>query len=84
MRSRFTDKEGCLCLLTLHGTESVHELRNLRETKASPKWSKWQCTMEKEIAQLRKPGAYSAADLPPGRKAVGCRWVFRIKLDTNG
>ena len=27
---------------------------------------------------------WELSDLPPGSKAIGCRWVFRIKYHTDG
>ena len=78
------DEEHCLCLLTLHGTETPREPRTLKEAQASPEWSHWKDAMDKEIAQFQTRRTYQLTDPPPGRKAIGCRWVFRLKLDENG
>lgn len=37
-----------------------------------------------EIQSLLDNGTWELAKLPPGRKAVGCRWVFAIKRKTDG
>lgn len=71
------DEAHCMCLLTLHGTETVHEPRTLKEAEASPEWPEWKRAMDDEITQLQKLGTYKPADLPQGRKAIGCRRPHR-------
>ncbi len=78
------EEAHCMCLLTLHGTETVHEPRTLSEAQAAPEWPEWKRAMDDEIAQLRKLGTYAPADLPAGRKPIGCRWVYRLKRDSDG
>ena len=36
------------------------------------------------MEQLKNMGTYTLEELPEGRKAVGCRWVYTIKRDLNG
>ena len=78
------DEDLCLCLLMLHGTETPHEPRTLKEAQALPDWPQWSDTMDKEIGQFHTRHTYELTTLPPGRKAIGCRWVFRLKLDEKG
>ena len=40
--------------------------------------------MDAEIRQLNEMGTWEEAELPVGRKAVGCRWVFLRKRDEEG
>ena len=40
--------------------------------------------MKKEIESLRKNDVWELADLPKGRKAVGSKWVLKIKTDAEG
>src|SRR6202000_2624588 len=37
-----------------------------------------------EIQSLLDNGTWELAQLPPGRKAIGCRWVFLIKRKSDG
>lgn len=60
------------------------EPRTLAEVMARPDWPLWKAAMDAEIAQLKKLGTYKLVDLPEGRKAIGCRWVFLIKRDNDG
>lgn len=43
----------------------------------------WYKASDEEIAQLISFGTWELVPLPPGRKAVGSVWVYRIKRDKN-
>ena len=49
-----------------------------------PDWPKWKEAMDAEIQQLLDLGTYSLENIPPDRKAIGCRWVFTIKRSPEG
>ena len=40
--------------------------------------------MDKEMESLRKNDVWELVELPKDRKAVGSKWVFKLKTDTNG
>lgn len=44
----------------------------------------WLNAMEEEIRILEKTSTWSLVDLPPGRKAVSNRWVYRVKRNADG
>lgn len=51
-----------------------------REAMQSPEWPRWKQAIEKEIAALRRTKSLEQVNqLPPGVKAIKCRWVFKIK-----
>ncbi|QRW18725.1 integrase core domain protein [Rhizoctonia solani] len=54
------------------------------EALLGPDADKWKAAMEQEIATLEKQGTYNTSTLPPGRKAMGCRWVLTIKQNKEG
>lgn len=39
----------------------------------------WQQAMQSEYDALISNGTWTIVDLPPGRQAIGCKWVFRVK-----
>lgn len=45
---------------------------------------KWMSAMKEEIDAIYGLGTFELVPLPPGRKAIGCKWVFRIKRDASG
>ena len=40
--------------------------------------------MDKEIKALEVNNTWTLAPLPPGKTAIGCKWVYRIKYLPNG
>ena len=40
--------------------------------------------MNDEIEALNKNDTYEICELPPGRKAIGNKWVWKIKFKSNG
>jgi hypothetical protein len=46
--------------------------------------SQWRQAMDEEMASLHSYGTWNLQLLPPGRRAVACRWVFALKRDAKG
>ncbi|KAE9605222.1 putative RNA-directed DNA polymerase [Lupinus albus] len=44
----------------------------------------WFQVMQEEYNALIQLGTWFVVDLPPGKQAIGCKWVFRIKENPNG
>ena len=44
----------------------------------------WQEAMKAEIEALERNGTWKIEDLPPGKKAIGCKWVYKIKYKSDG
>jgi hypothetical protein len=40
--------------------------------------------MVEEIRAIEENGTWSLTDLPPDRKAIGLKWVFKVKRDEQG
>ena len=40
--------------------------------------------MRKEIQALEDNGTWIVENLPPGKKAIGSKWVYKIKYNSNG
>ena len=40
---------------------------------------KWLATMAKEMESLKKNQTWELVELPKGKKAIGCKWVYRKK-----
>ncbi|PKI40214.1 hypothetical protein CRG98_039407 [Punica granatum] len=40
--------------------------------------------MADEIRALEDNGTWAALSLPPGKKPIGCKWVFKIKRRADG
>nr|GEW94139.1 putative Gag-Pol polyprotein [Tanacetum cinerariifolium] len=44
----------------------------------------WREAMEDEMNSMSKNNFWELVELPKGAKLVGCKWVFKTKLDPNG
>ena len=60
---------------------SHHEPSSYKEASSNPLW---QQTMSEELQALDKAQTWELVTLPPGKTAVGCKWVFKIKTKSDG
>ncbi|GJV97434.1 retrovirus-related pol polyprotein from transposon TNT 1-94, partial [Tanacetum coccineum] len=44
----------------------------------------WREAMKKELNALENYGTWTYETLPPGKKAIGSKWVFKIKYNSDG
>jgi hypothetical protein len=44
----------------------------------------WRKAMMEEMDSIEESGTWSLVDLPPGRKPIGVKWVFKMKRDEHG
>ena len=40
--------------------------------------------MDKEIQALEQTHTWVLTPLPPGKRPIGCKWVYRVKLNPDG
>ncbi|GAA0143893.1 hypothetical protein LIER_04471 [Lithospermum erythrorhizon] len=48
------------------------------------KFPEWREAMKKEIEALENNGTWSIVTLPPGKKALGAQWVYKVKYNSDG
>ncbi|KAE8253050.1 hypothetical protein A4X03_0g6001 [Tilletia caries] len=44
----------------------------------------WKASMDDEYRSLIEMGTWELCHPPPGRKLIGCRWVYKVKTDPEG
>nr|XP_027118970.1 uncharacterized protein LOC113736273 [Coffea arabica] len=52
--------------------------------KEAMQHSYWREAMRKEVEALEDNGIWTVATLPMGKKALGSKWVYKIKYHTDG
>ena len=62
----------------------VKEPNSISEAIASSQAADWKLATDREYASLIKNNTWKLAKLPDGVKAVGCRWVFKVKHKSDG
>jgi hypothetical protein len=79
--------DKAMCAFVAIDSESVKEAAaptTFKGAVASPDRDKWISAMKEELESLRHHGTYKLTDLPSERRAVGSKWVFKIKRDSEG
>ena len=56
----------------------------LQEGIESEEQEKWKKAIESELKSLEDNETWELVDLPPNRKPIGTKWVFRVKEDPDG
>ena len=54
---------------------SFNEAQNLKN---------WMAAMQSEYDALIENDTWSLCDLPPGKKAIGTKWVYKLKCKLDG
>ena len=58
---------------------SAHEPLNYTEATLSADSEKWMGAMHEEMESLEKNGTWEVVRLPPSKRAVKCKWIFKRK-----
>lgn len=58
----------------------INEPLNYKEASQQFEWIE---AMQKEIKALEDNNTWELVDLPKGKKPIGCKWVFKVKLKAN-
>ena len=60
------------------------EPKTVNEALSGPKSNEWAKAMKSEMKSLNKNDVQELVELPKGRKAIGCKWIFKTKIDGEG
>ncbi|KAA0042921.1 Retrovirus-related Pol polyprotein from transposon TNT 1-94 [Cucumis melo var. makuwa] len=59
---------------------SLVEPTSYQEASTDPLWQK---AMNDELHALEKTHTWDYVDLPPGKKPIGCKWIYKIKTHSD-
>jgi hypothetical protein len=63
---------------------NFYEPNTYKQAMKSPDAELWQQAAEEEINSLNANGTWDIVPLPKDRKAIGSRWVFKVKRNADG
>ncbi|KAK3014683.1 hypothetical protein RJ639_009812 [Escallonia herrerae] len=61
-----------------------NEPRTYSEAMSSPEASQWKEAINSEIESIMQNNMWELVDLPLGNKPLGCKWIFKRKIKTDG
>ena len=56
----------------------------LNQAKKRPDWQQWEDAIQTEVQSLKDFQTFEVCVLPPGKRLVGCKYVFKLKLLPSG
>lgn len=65
----------------LTALSSIKEPATFKEASGCPEWIK---AMQDEVNALEQNATWTVVDLPPGKKAIGSKWMYKVKLQADG
>src|SRR5579859_7324074 len=81
IRSLFDPPPG----LEVYATTSLSsDPTSYSDAMSRPDARKWEGAMDKEIDSIECNNTWKLCELPPGRKAIGSKWVYKKKIEANG
>ena len=90
-RSEPTDTATTECAdtatLVEHCAYSVQEISEpgtIDEALSSPHAKEWKLATDSEYQSLIENDTWDLVELPEGRTAIGCKWVFKVKHNGGG
>ena len=65
-------------------SDGITELATVDEALNETDANLWRDAMQHELDSLHKHSVFNLVELPNGRKAIGSKWVFRVKHNADG
>jgi len=62
----------------------ITEPRDLNEALNSPHAAQWKRAIKEEIKTLESQETWEIMDLPSDKRCIGCKWIFKLKTDSEG
>ena len=66
-------------------TEAIPTPQSYTEAITDPVYGAyWKDAIQQELTKLQSLNTWEYTELPPGKKAIGCKWVFKVKYTPTG
>ena len=63
---------------------NVSEPKFFEDVINSPNKKEWDDAMAKEMQSLMDHNVWTVTELPPNKKPVSCKWIYKLKTDASG
>ena len=75
-----------MALMAMHYAFTIFqpEPKSLKEARMRSDSMYWEQAVMNEMESLLKNRTWEVADLPQGKKVIGCQWLFKKKLNPDG
>ena len=81
---RLKEKTNSNTALSLNLSDPLAEPRTFNQALKCVEKDDWLVAMNNELEALKQTGTYELVDLPSGREAIGCKWVYKKKSEPTG
>lgn len=82
VKPKYLEDYSALALIAESFIEDVPECFSDIENRDDKE--EWHCAVKEELDSLKQNDTWTLTELPPGKKAIDNKWVFRIKRDEHG
>ena len=65
-------------------SQNPKEPKSIEEATDCPERSQWEKAMEAEMQSLKENNVWDLVELPKGKKAIGSKWVYKVKTGADG
>ena len=79
--ARFSDYEMAYFALCVAESIEFDEPATYEEAMKGKEWKQWLEAMKEEMESLLKNGTWILVDRPDSKKPVGCKWIFKKKVE---
>lgn len=76
--------EASFSLAGVSSATNIIEPQTYEEAMNSPFRKEWLAAMEAEIDSMHRMKVWDVVDPVPGRRPIGCRWIFKVKTNESG
>lgn len=78
------EKEVISCEYALNIVSNISVPDTIDDLKGREDRDKWMKAIDEELSALEENNTWTVTELPPGKKALNSKWVFRVKSDAYG
>ena len=77
---KYNDRFSLIHLDFVMALSATMEPRSFMEAMKDERWG---VAVDSEITLLETQNTWGLEDLPPGKKELGCKWIFTIKYKSD-